>query len=151
MFLTFLLGGFVVLTTTASAFVLRYFESKPQITVFFNEKAGKPEIDALQKILEDTKLTSSVTYVSKEQALEIYKEQNKKDPLLLEMVTASILPASLEISAIDPKDLKVLEPIIRKSESIEDVVYQKDVVDSLIAWTNAIRVIGGSLAGLLSL
>jgi cell division transport system permease protein len=68
----------------------------------------------------------------------------------LEMVTADILPASLEISAIDPKDLKVLEPIIRKSESIEDVVYQKDVVDSLIAWTNAIRVVGGLLAGLLA-
>jgi cell division transport system permease protein len=151
MFLTFLLGGFVVLTTTASAFVLHYFESKPQITVFFNEKAGKPEIDALQKTLEDTKLTSSITFVSKEQALEIYKEQNKKDPLLLEMVTADILPASLEISALDPSNLKDLEPIIRKTETVEDVVYQKDVVDSLISWTNAIRLIGGVLAGLLAL
>jgi len=150
MFLTFLLGGFVVLATSASALVLRYFESKPQITVFFNEKTAKSEIDALQKTLEDTKLTSSITYVSKEQALEIYKEQNKKDPLLLEMVTADILPASLEISAIDPNSLKDLEPIIRASETVEDVVYQKDVVDSLIAWTNAIRVIGGSLAGLLA-
>jgi cell division transport system permease protein len=150
MFLTFLLGGFVVLTTTSSAYVLKYFESKPQITVFFSDKAGKAEIDALQKILEDTKLTSSITYVSKEQALEIYKEQNKKDPLLLEMVTADILPASLEISAIDPNSLKDLEPIIRKTETVEDVVYQKDVVDSLIAWTNAIRLIGGLLAGLLA-
>jgi cell division transport system permease protein len=150
MFLTFLLGGFVVLTTSASAFVLQYFESKPQITVFFSDKAGKPEIDALQKTLEETKMTASITYVSKEQALEIYREQNKKDPLLLEMVTADILPASLEISAINPNNLKDLEPIIRKSETVEDVVYQKDVVDSLIAWTNAIRLIGGLLAGLLA-
>ena len=30
-------------------------------------------------------------------------------------------------------------------------MYQKDVVDALLAWTNAIRIVGGSLAALLAL
>jgi len=151
LFLTFLLGGFVFVTSSASALVLRYFESKPQITVFFTDKVGKPQADALTKTLTDTGKTSSIKYISKDDALAIYKEQNKSDPLLLEMVTADILPASLEISAKDPNYLKDLEPIIKNTDGVEDVVYQKDVVDSLIAWTNAIRLTGGLLAGLLAL
>ncbi|MEK7065539.1 MAG: FtsX-like permease family protein, partial [Patescibacteria group bacterium] len=37
-----------------------------------------------------------------------------------------------------------------KGDIIEEVVYQKDVVDALISWSNAIKVIGGVLAGLLA-
>ncbi|OGG01435.1 hypothetical protein A2Z33_02780 [Candidatus Gottesmanbacteria bacterium RBG_16_52_11] len=149
-FLTFLLGGFYFLATIASVFTLNYFEGKPQITVFFSDTAGQAEADKLKADLEHTGKVSSITYVSKEEALALYREQNKKDPLLLEMVTADILPASLEISARDPKFLSELEPVIKQAQGVEDTIYQKDVVDSLIAWTNAIRTIGGVLAGLLA-
>jgi cell division transport system permease protein len=150
-FLTFLLGGFFFLATVTSVLVINYFESKPQITVFFNDKVGQSEADDLKNTLMATNKISAAKYISKNDALAIYKQQNKNDPLLLEMVTADILPASLEISAIDPKFLAEIEPIIKKSTGIEEVVYQKDVVNSLITWTNAIRFIGGTLAGLLAL
>ncbi len=151
MFLTFLLGGVFALTTGTSLSILRYFEGKPQLTVFFMEKAGKPEADALKIILEATGKVASTKFVSKDDALAIYKEQNKNDPLLLEMVTADILPASLEVTAIDPRFLSELEPIIKKADGVEEVIFQKDVVDALLSWTNAIRIIGGTLAGLLAI
>lgn len=151
MFLTFLMGGFFFLASVSSNFVLSFFESKPQITVFFTDKAGKKEADALTSKLKATGKTASVKFISKEEALAIYRDQNKNDPLLLEMVTADILPSSLEISATDPKYLAELEPVIRQGEGVEDIVFQKDVVDSMIAWSNAIRLIGLFLAGLLSL
>lgn len=151
MFLTVLLGGIFALTTGASFAILHYFESKPQLTVFFAEKAGKPEADALKMTLEGTGKVASTIYVSKEDALAIYKEQNKNDPLLLEMVTADILPASLEVTAIDPRYLSELEPVIKKADGVEEVIFQKDVVDALLSWTNAIRIIGGVLAGLLAI
>jgi cell division transport system permease protein len=151
MFLTMLLAGLFLLTTTGSAFVLRYFESKPQITVFFADNAATTDAQSLQKSLEATGKVSSVTYVSKEEALAIYREQNKNDPLLLEMVTADILPASLEISAVDPALLQELEPMIQKATGVEEVVFQKDVVDALVGWTNAIRIVGGVLVGLFAL
>ena len=151
MFLTFLVGGVFFLATTASIVILHYFESKPQITVFFTTKAGEVEAGALKTKLEATGKVLSMNFVSKQQALTIYQEQNKNDPLLLEMVTADILPASLEVSATDPKDLSELATVIKGGEGIEEVVYQKDVVDSLLSWTNAIRVIGGTLALLLVL
>lgn len=149
--LTFLLGGVVFLTSTVSVFVLGYFESKPQITVFFTDKATKEDADTLTHTLTATGKVSATKYVSRQDALELYRQQNKNDPLLLEMVTADILPASLEVSATDPKYLKDVEPMIRAASGVEEVVFQKDVVDTLLAWTNAIRIVGGSVAALLAI
>jgi cell division transport system permease protein len=151
MFLTFLLGGVFAMTTGTSLAILRYFEGKPQLTVFFMEKAGQPEADALKVVLDSTGKVASTKFVSKDDALAIYKEQNKNDPLLLEMVTADILPASLEVTATDPKFLSELEPVIKEADGVEEVIFQKDVVDALLSWTNAIRIIGGTLAGLLAI
>src|SRR5258706_2617227 len=151
MFLTFLLGGVFFIASVTSVLVLQYLESKPQITVCYADKATLTDADALKKTLEATGKVSSTKYISKNDALAIYREQNKNDPLLLEMVTADILPASLEVSALDPTYLGELEPVIRQANGVEEVVFQKDVVNTLLAWTNAIRWVGGILAGLLAL
>lgn len=151
MFLTFLVAGVFFLASLASVSILRFFEGKPQITVFFTPKAGRTEADSLTAKLKETGKVSSTKFVSKDDALAIYREQNKNDPLLLEMVTADILPASLEVSATDPKYLSQLAPVIQGSEGVDEVVYQRDVVDSLLSWTNAIRLTGGILALLLGL
>jgi cell division transport system permease protein len=148
MFLTMLLAGLFLLTTVGSSLILNYFESKPQITVFFSDSATPTDASSLQQTLEATGKVSSVNYVSKEDALIIYREQNKSDPLLLEMVTADILPASLEISAVDPNFLNELQPTITGAQGVEEVVFQKDVVDTLLTWTRAIRWVGGVLVGL---
>ena len=150
MFLTLLLAGLFFLASTASYFVLQYFEGKPQITVYFQDKTGVESIQKLENELTATGKTASIKYISKDDALTIYREQNKNDPLLLEMVTADILPASLEVSATSPNFLSDLEPVIKNADGVEEIVYQRDVVETLIAWTNAIRWVGGSLAGLLA-
>ena len=151
MFLTFLVGGVFFLASMASVSILGFFEGKPQITVFFTPKAGQVEADALKKKLEATGKVASTKFISKDEALSIYQLQNKNDPLLLEMVTADILPASLEVSATDPQYLSQLTPLIQGSEGVDEVVYQRDVVESLLNWTNAIRLVGGTLALLLAI
>ena len=148
LFLTMLLVGLFFLATVWSSLILRYFESKPQITVFFTDQATVSDADTLKSTLHATGKVSSMKYVSKDDALAIYREQNKSDPLLLEMVTADILPASLEVSAINPTYLHDLEPVIKNAHGVEEVVYQKDVVDALLRWTNAIRWVGGILVSL---
>lgn len=135
------LAIFFLLVGSSSA-ILSYFESKPQLAVFFKDDKAKESIDQLIDRLEKTGQVASVEYISKEQALAIYKEQNKNDPLLLEMVTADILPASLEISAISPKYLAQLSEIVKGDKGIDEVVFQKDVVDTLISWTSVIRKVG---------
>src|SRR3989344_1701091 len=99
MTLTFLVGGLFVLLSIGSSVVLNYFEQKPQITVFFTDEKKETDIVALEDKLKQNKKVAAVKYISKDEALEIYKQQFQKDPLLLEMVSADILPASLEVSA----------------------------------------------------
>ena len=154
MFLTFLLSGIFFLTTVTSAVVLNYFEGKPQVTVFFTDDATSEDATRLTSTLENTGNASTVVYVTKEEALATYQTLFQNDPLLLEMVTADILPASLEVSATSPEYLDDLAGVITSYESesdiIEEVVYQKDVVDALISWSNAIRIVGGALAAILA-
>jgi len=141
-FLTLLVtGGFIYLAGMSSA-ILSYFETKPQLTVFFTDEKDEASINELIAKLKTTDKVASATYISKEQALAIYKEQNKNDPLLLEMVTADILPSSLKVSASSPQFLSELAEVAKKESGVDEVVFQKDIVDTLVAWINTIRKVG---------
>ncbi len=138
-FLSITVFSFIVFGSSA---VVNFFESKPQVTAFFKDTATQPNIDSLRNQLDQTGMIASSKYISKQQALQIYKAQNKNDPLLLDLVTADILPASLEISTTKIQDLGPVSQILQKSPYVSQVVYQKDIVSTLARWTNAIRVIG---------
>lgn len=151
MTLTFLAVSFFTFLLVGSSQIITYFESKPQVTAFFKNEAKQVDINSLENQLSDTEKVSSIKFVSKEDALKIYREQNKNDPLLLDLVTADVLPASFEISTVKIEDLGAISDMLKKSSIVSDVIYQKDVVSTLTAWTNAIRKIGIALIILLSL
>lgn len=130
--------------------ILGYFETQPQVTAFFTNEASASAILAVKAELEQQDFVESVRYVSKEDALGIYREQNKEDPLLLEMVSAEILPASLEVSARTIAALPLIRQRISESPNIEEVAYQQDVVEKLEKWSRAIQYIGLSIVGLLA-
>ncbi len=151
MMLTFLVVSFFTFILVGSSKIISYFESKPQVTAFFKNEAKQSDIDSLKEKLQATGEISSIKFVSKEEALKIYKEQNKDDPLLLDLVTADVLPSSFEISTNKIEDLSPVSDTLKKSSIVSDVVFQKDVVSTLASWTNAIRKIGVVLIVLLSL
>lgn len=135
--------------TILSISLVSYFESRPQLTAFFKDGVETKDINALKNQIESTGKASTVKYVSKEEALKIYQKQNEKDPLLLDLVTADILPASLEIQPIQAEYLSELATIVRGSDTIDEVVYQEDIVKTLISWTNAFKKIGIGLISVL--
>ena len=151
LFLTFLAISVFAFIVFGSSVVISYFESKPQVTAFFTEEAQQEEIAALQSKLEQTEKIASSKFVSKQEALKIYKEQNKDDPLLLELVTEDILPASLEISTYQVTDLNMVSDTLKETPIVSEVVYQRDIVATLTKWTNAIRLIGIILITILAL
>ena len=142
MMLTFLSITVFAFIVFGSSAVINFFESKPQVTAFFKDTATQQNIDGLRNQLDATGMIASTKYVSKQQALQIYKAQNKNDPLLLDLVTADILPASLEISTTKIENLGPVSQILQKSPYVAQVIYQKDIVSRLATWTNAIRLIG---------
>lgn len=151
MTLTFLFISFFTFLLYGSSKTISYFESRPQVTAFFRNEAKQVDIDNLKNELNATNKVASTKFVSKEDALKIYREQNKNDPLLLELVTADILPASLEISTVKIENLSDMHNILKDSPLVSEVVFQKDVVSVLTSWTNALRGIGLGLIIVLSL
>jgi len=142
-----------IFITTAFSFeqILRFFETRPQVIAYFKDGVEIEEVEALKQKLLSTLKVSGVEYVSKEEALAIYREQNKDEPLLLEMVTASMLPASLEVSATKLDYLPEIAEILEKDELVSEVSFQEDIVSSLSVWTRTIRRFGVIVIGFTSL
>lgn len=149
MFLTFLTLSTFLFLAIGSQNILSFYESKPQAIAFFKDGTTPEDVKAIQTALNQTEKITNYKFVSKEDALQIYRDRNKNNPMLLELVTANILPASLEISTLTPEDLKSIAEIVRREPVVEEVVFPEDVVASLTQATKLIRVVGGSVVGFL--
>lgn len=119
--LTFFVATTVAILVYASNKSLSYFETRPQIIAFLKNDSTKETVSALQNKLDSDVRLKDIKYVPKEEALEIYKKATEDNPLLAELVSPSIFPASLEFSVTD---LKLAESVIGevKSEAIVEQV-----------------------------
>lgn len=135
LFLTLIL--FVSLTFLYGT--LNYLETKPQVTVYFQNKTEENQIFKVRDELMSSGKVLSIKYISKNDAYNIYKKLNKDNPLLLEMVSADILPPSLEIYAKKPIFLPEIAEYLKKQGDIDEVQYEKDIIDKLLVLTNTIR------------
>jgi len=145
MFLTFFVISVFALLAGGSEIILRYFETRPQIIAFFKDNTTSDQVDSLKNQLSQSGKTKDLKFVSKEEALQIYRQQNQNDPQLLEMVTADILPASLEVSASNINNMGDLAGILKQDSNVSEVIYQEDVVKSLQKITFTFRKIGAGL------
>jgi cell division transport system permease protein len=135
-FLILLIFSFSILLLTK---LVSYIETQPQVTVYFLKTTAKSDIYKLREDLLNTGLVKEAQYVSQEDALKIYKELNKNEPLLLEMVSKDALPSSLEVFTTKPEYLKDIAEEARTNPGVEEVAYQQDIIDSLITITNSVK------------
>lgn len=144
MFLTFFALSIFTLITLGSIKLLAHLQSAPQVIAFFEKGKDVPEekISKIKLELERTDKLASFRYVSVYEAEAIYKEKNKDDPLLLELVDYKILPPSIEISATNIDSLVDLKEILAKQEGVEDIAFYEDIVSSLSSWIKNIRLFG---------
>jgi cell division transport system permease protein len=145
MFLAFFVLLTFTMLTFGSQLILRYYESKPQAIAFFKDGTTEADVNAIRSALIEEGRVTETKYVTKDEALSIYRQRNKNDPTLLELVTANILPASLEVSTESPEDLKPIAEILEREPVIEEVIVPEDVVESLTAATRIIRWVGLSV------
>lgn len=158
--LTFFVATVVSVLVYSSSRLINYFETRPQVIAFLKSDATESAIADLQHRLEADTRIKEIKYVSKEEALSIYKNATSDNPLLGELVSPSIFPASLEFSV---KDLSFAQDVIDKvkTESIVDSVgftaalggesSLKDVVSRLRTVTAYVRIAGAVFVGLLAL
>lgn len=149
MFLTFFALQAFVLVATGSQIILRYFENRPQAIAFFKDGTTEQDVNLLQNALSQDQRVSKVTYITKEEALKKYQADNKNEPILVELVTASMLPASLEISTNTPADLTPVSEMLSREPAIEQIYIPKDVIKNLTSFTTIVRLVGLAVVGFL--
>ena len=139
--ITFFVAYTVSLLMLGSQEILTFFEARPKVIAFFDIKTEDYEISEVKSDLEKLDFVEEITLISKEEALSYYQD-NQDNPLLLELVTADILPASIEVAANSPEELTLIEERLNSYSQIDDVILQKDVITQLTQWTNSLRTVG---------
>jgi cell division transport system permease protein len=158
--LTFFVATLVSVLVYSSSQLISYFETRPQIIAFLKDDATEKDIADLQHKLEADTRIEEVKYVSKEEALSIYKKATSDNPLLGELVSPSIFPSSLEFSVTDLSFAQDIIDEIKGEKIVGSVGFTaalggesslKDVVGRLRTITTYVRVGGISFVGMLAL
>ncbi len=144
---------FVVITTFFMVFafstavvvgeiVLNYFETRPQILIFFKPEVTDAQASAEAELLATLDQVENVEIIGKSQAYESYSQENADEPLLLELLSPELFPASLSVSAKSPEGLTQIRTEVEKLNGVDTVDYREDVINEFLSWTNLIRNIG---------
>jgi len=119
-----------VLTKTA----LTSLQEKIDISVYFKSNTSEDDILKIKKSLESLAEVKGVEYISRDRALEIFKERHKDDPTItqsLEELKENPLLASLNIKAHNPKEYVTIADHLEKADFkvwFEKVTYAQNAI-----------------------
>jgi cell division transport system permease protein len=129
-------------------------ENKIDVSVFLSDSDTPVQINAFKAELLQQPNVQSVSFVSKNDALAQYRQENANNPKLLEAVSATDnpLPASLNIQAKNPNNLQPIVNVIDQSSNASllstsgtPVSYsgsRKDTIDKIVKTSNFLKATG---------
>lgn len=137
-FMVFVLSTFLYLGNQ----ILNYFETRPQILVFFDAAVTDAEATAQAQLLGTLDQVEEIVITGKTDAYAAYQEENQDEPLLLELLTPDLFPVSFSVTAKTPAGLAQISQEIAKLDGIDTIDYRQDVIQEFLGWTNLIRNVG---------
>ncbi len=155
MFIALFIITSLIFMSAVLQFSLQEIKDKVDINVYFTSNAGEADILSLKKSIETIGEVASVTFTSKEKALENFKERHKDDALTLSAIEElgdNPLTASLSIKAKEPSQYEGIAQFLNKEDPmaggnnpiVEKVNYyqNKVVIDKLAMITSAAQTAG---------
>lgn len=151
-YLSLLLVGVFVVSGMLVNNIVTGVEQKVNITIFVKDGAAQGDMKALQDSMVANTAVKNVSYISKEQALQRFKQQMKESPEIIKQLDTNPLPASLEIELKDPKTVKAVVAQVKAVPSFAKVIrypgdperdlrYGQQIIDRLFAFTQVVRVV----------
>lgn len=145
-----ILGVILILILSINNFVLDTTTKFDEIQVFLVDDLTEDQLTAIEETAKDNDGVVSVMYQSKDQALEIFKEDWGDEAYLLEgLEEKNPLPNSYIIKV---KDLEYADNVVKSIKTldgVEEVKYDKDVIDKLVAFADYIRLGGIAIIAVL--
>ncbi|MGI6538927.1 MAG: permease-like cell division protein FtsX [Caldicoprobacterales bacterium] len=124
--------------------IISGLESKVEITVFLKDNVQSHEIEAMSRQLNDWEGIKEWKFVSRDEALENWREEWGEQKYLLDGYTAenNPLPDSFHITVENPDYVTEMVEKLRKLTMVEVVQYSKDVVGTITRIANTTRILG---------
>lgn len=141
----FIVGFFTVLVYDIQG-IINSIRGQVELAVYLEDNITPQLKQYIEDEITSWEETAGITYVSKEQALERFKEQNEGSDILKE-IQGNPLPASYEITLTDPEKvdqvaLRFIDKDGNYIEGVDDVVYGQTYVRRLFSITAIIGTIG---------
>lgn len=109
---------FAIVANTTFTHTISDITSHIDVSVYLKDDVSQQQRDKLISDVKQLDNVKSVSYVSKNQALKVYQQQNANNPDLLAAISATEnpLPASLDIKPKDPNQLQTIKDFLDKPE-----------------------------------
>ena len=131
--LVLLLLGLVVFFVLAANNLSVYVRENINFSVLISDDMKETDILKLQKLLNNEPFVKETEYISKKQALKEQTEAMGTDPQ--EFLGYNPFTASIEIKLhsdyANSDSIAKIEKLIKRNTNIQDVLYQKDLIDAV--------------------
>ena len=145
-----LVGGALLLKQGVSKASLQW-RGGVELSVFMLPEASPSQSEAIERELSQMPEVKRVTYVDQEAAFREFKQMFANSPDLVESVEAKDLPPSYRVV---PKNADFVDVVGRRFENqpgVKEVVFARDVVETLLKVTRALQIGIVAVAGVLLL
>ena len=153
----FIIGVFLVGAIVIGN-IVKSVESEVSITAYVADSAEQADIDSMMTEIEGIEGVASVSFTTKDQALENFREMSSNADIVDEL-GGNPLPASINIELSDPQQVQDVATKIEQSELFAKIAdeenpsdslkYGQRTVERLFEVTNYLRYIGIALIVLL--
>ena len=160
-FLALLIMGIFFIAGSVINNVVADVESQVSITAYVADDASQEDIDSVMRSIEGMDGVESVTFTTKEQALENFTTSMTSNPdIVAQLDGQNPLAASIDVQLTEAQEVSSIAQGILDNETFvsicdnpedpsDSLQYGQKTVDKLFSFTNAIRIVGVALIALL--
>ncbi|MEA2578720.1 MAG: cell division transport system permease protein, partial [Chloroflexota bacterium] len=138
-----LLAGFFIIQAGLLA-GLQFTEQKVEVVAYLESTATDAQVATLQSKIEAMPEVDTVTYITRDLALQRFRDQMKAQGRedLTQALDSNPLYASLEVKLVDPSAVRVVGDALRGEQVVRNVINIEALVDRVLTVTNVLRTAG---------
>lgn len=141
----FIFGMFLMMVMNMNK-LAENMESQVQINVYLLDKVDREQARDIEKDLKEIEGVESVGFVTKDEAMERFKDRLGDQKTLLDALDeTNPLPDSFEVTVTNPDLVKTVAEKMEKLDGVECAKYGQDVMEHLFEITRLLRIFGFTL------
>ena len=135
-----ILGVFFLFVSNVSLLTQSAKDQFDMVEIFLEDSISSECLEELESVLSQRSYVESVTYVSKQEALQIMRKRWGNHGYLLDGLSENPLPASLQVRLSDLSKAGKLVRDVKGREGVEDVSCRQDDIKKITSITNHIQI-----------